>query len=347
MVCFVYMVHTRYVPCLYRTNALYVPCFYRTHTLYVPCFYRTMHCTYHVSIVPIHCTYHVSIVPCIVRTMFLSYPYTVRTMFLSYHASYVPNIDRFYKTSVTPTLKKDNIYIYCICIIYIYTNKYIIHRREAKSRSAFLSSLPFSDSQPGYQWAMHFHRSSPAARHGPDTPDTSRWNAPDTLPGHDSIWRKYASTCIYATKNPQNMLHHKLESGQRATDYYRHTKGTWFDVVRPLKDQGWYVMDSSICMRAHKRPYLGFSGLPCISQGVERFQNARWNLNFGKSITSICNLHILEHCFEEQNLTARPHLPSCQFIAKCLMLLVNGWKAQVQVQQYAVKCGAHIPEHLL
>ena len=26
---------------------------------------------------------------------------------------------------------------------------------------------------------------------------------------------------------------------------------------------------------------------------------------------------------------------------------VNGWKAQVQVQQYAVKCGAHIPEHLL
>ena len=113
---------------------------------------------------------------CIVRTMFLSYPYTVRTMFLSYHASYVPNIDRFYKTSVTPTLKKDNIYIYTVYVlyIYIYTNKYIIHRREAKSRSAFLSSLPFSDSQPGYQWAMHFHRSSPAARHGPDTPDTSR-----------------------------------------------------------------------------------------------------------------------------------------------------------------------------
>ena len=76
------------------------------HASYVPCFYRTM-----------HRTYHVSIVPCIVRTMFLSYPYTVRTMFLSYHASYVPNIDGFYKTSVTPTLKKDNIYD---TYIYIY-----------------------------------------------------------------------------------------------------------------------------------------------------------------------------------------------------------------------------------
>ena len=143
--------------------------------------------------------------------------------------------------------------------------------------------------------------------------------------GHPAwSWFDVTKVCVnlhLCHKNPQNMLHHKLE-------YYRHTKGTWFDVVRPLKDQGWYVMDSSICMHAHKRQYLGFSGLPCISQGVERFQNAIWNLNFGKSITWICNLHILEHCFEEQNLTARPHLPSCQFIAKCLMLLVNGWKAQ-------------------
>ena len=59
--------------------------------------------------------------PYTVRTMFLSYPYTVRTMFLSYHSSYVPNIDGFYKTSVTPTLKKSIIYN-CAMSIYVAVN---------------------------------------------------------------------------------------------------------------------------------------------------------------------------------------------------------------------------------
>ena len=150
MFCFVYMVHTRYVPC----------------------FYRTMHRTCHVSIVPIHCTYHVSIVPCIVRTMFLSYPYTVRTMFLSYHASYVPcfyrthtlyvpcfyrTMHRTYQTLMDST--KHQLHLLWKNIIYIYNISHVIITLLSKFPTRRLLRLP----------------EAPRSRSRPKIPQPERW----------------------------------------------------------------------------------------------------------------------------------------------------------------------------
>ena len=139
--------------------------------------------------------------------------------------------------------------------IYIYTNKYIIHRYPSLSIAMKLNRDQLRCHRSPFQIAsLDTNGPCTSIDHRLEPGETPRFArvGPQRTPRTPCL---VMIRCDESMRQPENATeiqkisqNHKLESGQRATDYYRHTKGTWFDVVRPLKDQGWYVMDSSICM---------------------------------------------------------------------------------------------------